>query len=221
MQKKYCQLLIVIASLFVIKGTIAQYPLSVTDIDGNVYSTVRIGNQIWMKENLRTTRYLNGDPIQHMSSNEKWKTTKEGARSAYNNDSLLGKQLGFLYNYHAVYNWRGICPWGWHIPSVYEWEQLIQYLDGASGAGAKLKAVEKWNLKHQPAIGAVPFAALPAGFRNAMGFFDNMGSNASFWSASIREDNVAWFFIINQNDPRLIKVSGSTNYGMSCRCIKD
>ncbi|MCZ2442676.1 MAG: fibrobacter succinogenes major paralogous domain-containing protein, partial [Flavobacteriales bacterium] len=199
----------------------AQYPLTVTDADGNEYPTVRIGNQIWMKENLRATHYLTGEPITQIQLKEDWRNTKEGAWCNYQNDTALAKQYGRLYNYQAVYNWRGICPWGWHIPSLYEWEQLIRYLEGESVAGVKMKAVGKWKNLKQPVIGAVAFQALPAGFRNAMGYFDNLGSNASFWSATLRETNLAWFFIINQDDNRLLKVSGDINYGMSCRCVKD
>lgn len=194
---------------------------TVTDIDGNVYNTIKIGNKIWMKENLRSKRYLNGDSIPFISGNKKWSETTEGAWSYYNNDTSQIRVYGLLYNYYAVYNWRGICPWGWHIPSEYEWQQLILELEGETRAGGKLKSKDGWKSPNTGADNSSRFSALPGGYRNPYGTYDNLGYNAAFWSATQRDEKTAWFYILNYNDTRINKVGGNKNYGMSCRCVKD
>lgn len=202
-------------------GIHAQNMGNVMDIDGNVYNTIKIGKKIWMKENLRTTKYLNGDTIAFVSGNKQWGDIDFGAYCYYNNDTAMIKKYGFLYNYHAVYNWRGICPWGWHIPSVYEWQELIMILEGETKAGGKLKNKDGWKQPNVGADNSSRFSALPSGYRNPYGIFDNEGYNASFWSATERDKQTAWFYILNNADTRINKVGGNKNYGMGCRCVKD
>jgi len=109
------------------------YGDGVTDIDGNEYVTVIIGNQEWMAENLRVTRYNNGDDIPTGLSNEDWGDTTEGAYAIYNNNNDMLEAYGKLYNWYAVDDSRGLCPEGWSVPSHDDWTQLEQYICSALG----------------------------------------------------------------------------------------
>lgn len=102
---------------------------TVADIDGNVYNTVLIGNQCWMKENLKTTRYRDGTQIEYPGINQDtWINNSSGAYAWYDNDVMWRSRYGALYNWHAVNNSAGLCPEGWHVPSDDEWSQLIDFL---------------------------------------------------------------------------------------------
>ena len=100
----------------------------VTDIDGNFYPSVIIGNQEWIAKNLRVTKYNNGDAIPPGFNDTDWFNTTDGAYTIYNNDNIMLEAYGALYNWYAVDDARGLCPTGWHIPSNYEWTQLEQYI---------------------------------------------------------------------------------------------
>lgn len=105
------------------------YSGGVTDIEGNFYPSVIIGNQEWMAENLKTTKYSNGTPIVYPGTdNSAWQNNTTGAYAWYDNDIAWKDSYGALYNWHAVNNSNGLCPTGWHVPSHYEWTQLEQYI---------------------------------------------------------------------------------------------
>ena len=102
---------------------------TVTDIDGNVYNTVRIGTQCWMEENLKTTRYSNGDPLITETDDEIWSTLTTGAYCWYNNDAAAYQApYGALYNWYSVADSRNLCPAAWHVPGDAEWTVLENYL---------------------------------------------------------------------------------------------
>ncbi|TVQ18611.1 MAG: hypothetical protein EA361_01260 [Bacteroidetes bacterium] len=113
-------------------GLASQVPVEpgpVIDIDGNVYTTVIIGNQEWFAENLKTTKYRNGIPIEYPGTNNaSWQNNTTGAYAWYDNDITWKDSYGALYNWHAVNNSNGLCPTGWHVPSHDEWTQLEQYI---------------------------------------------------------------------------------------------
>lgn len=144
---------------------------SVTDYDGNTYSTVRIGNQTWMTENLKVTHYANGDPIPQLSldNDAEWLTTTSGAYCDYADNSDNGNTYGHLYNWYAVNDARGICPAGWHVPSKEEWETLINYLGGVYVAGGNLKATgtQYWKSPNYGATNVSGFNGLPCGIRSS------------------------------------------------------
>ena len=125
MKKTIITIVVIFSSHFII----AQEYDTVTDIDGNVYQTVQIGDQFWMAENLKVTHYQNGDEI---------------PCNVYNDDPSNAAIYGRLYNWYAVDDERGICPEGWHVPSDdeadSEWQILVDYLGGGSVAGGKMKA---------------------------------------------------------------------------------
>ena len=114
---------------------------TVTDIDGNVYKTVKIGSQWWMAENLRTSRYNNGDSIPNLQNSNYW-TNYTLAWSYYDNNSTNHIPFGRLYQWDVVGNgFWDVCPVGWHVPSNAEWNQLISYLGGSAVAGGKMKSI--------------------------------------------------------------------------------
>ena len=125
----------------------------VTLFDGHEYSTISIGNQVWMTENLQTTHYQNGDPIITGLANNEWSSTTSGAYAIYNNDPANIDSYGLLYNWYAVTDNRNICPEGWHVPSNNEWAILANYLIangygfGGNGVdiGKAMAAISGWN----------------------------------------------------------------------------
>ena len=136
------------------------------DVDGNVYKTVQIGEQVWMAENLKTTRYRNRDDILTNLSNSEWINTSSGAMAVYphndvsgiNSESEMVAAYGRLYNWYAVADSRGLCPEGWRVPSDADWTQLTNYVvskgypnsDAAGGAGNALKSRRQVNSPFGP-----------------------------------------------------------------------
>ena len=158
----------------------AQCPSTVMDIDSNVYNVVQIGNQCWMKENLKTTRYVNGDNIMHIPDSMGWDTLQTGAWCIYDNDPVNDSVYGKLYNWWAVMNGasptnavpsniEGICPSGWHVPSESEWDTLILALGGGTVAGGKMKDTILWDTPNAGADNSSGFSALGGGVRGTYG----------------------------------------------------
>jgi uncharacterized protein (TIGR02145 family) len=192
---------------------------SVTDIDGNVYYTVTIGTQEWMVENLKTTKYRNGDPILNITKGTGWGSLSDGAYCSYNNDANKTPIYGLLYNWYAVNDSRNIAPVGWHVPSDAEWSTLITFLGGESLAGDKLKetGTTHWTY-HQPGTtNETGFTALPAGHCDLAGSFFSIRENGHWWSSD------SWFWSVYDHSGDVGRFNGSDNKraGLSVRCVKD
>ena len=139
---------------------------TVVDIDGNVYNTVTIGTQVWMVENLKTTKYRNGDAIPNVTGNASWVALSTGAYCWYNNDAATYKATyGALYNWYAVGDSRNIAPSGWHVATDSEWTTLSTFLGGESIAGDKLKEIgtSHWLSPNTGATNSNGFTAFPGG----------------------------------------------------------
>jgi uncharacterized protein (TIGR02145 family) len=175
-------------------------PEIVTDIELNIYHTVKIGTQIWMVENLRTRTYNDGDTVPMLLE---YSVTDTTPRYIWynNNDFIYRFAYGALYNWYAV-NTGKLAPKGWHVASYNEWMTLINYLGGASVAGGKMKT--KGDLQHgdglwwPPNTGATNesgFSAFPAGECRVMDsiWFNGNNTQAHWWS-STREHNFSWPF---------------------------
>jgi uncharacterized protein (TIGR02145 family) len=135
----------------------------------NAYTTVSIGNQCWMKENLRVSKYRNGEVIPVSSDNVQWSNLNKGSRCLYENDSVLfNLPYGNLYNLYAVIDDKKLCPNGWHVPTDTEWTTLTEYLGGEIIAGGKMKTVGTayWNDPNTGATNESGFSAVPGGFRS-------------------------------------------------------
>jgi uncharacterized protein (TIGR02145 family) len=196
---------------------------TVTDIDGNVYKTIKIGNQIWMAENLKTTKYHNGEPIPNITDNTTWYHLTSGAYCNYNNNSSYVLTYGRLYNWYAVNDNKGLAPEGWHIPSDAEWITLINYLGGVNVAGGKLKesGIVHWQNPNTGATNVSGFTALPGGFRGLGGAFGDIGVSAYIWSATEDNMNKAWFYHMNYSYSMIDRINYDKYHGFSVRCIKD
>jgi uncharacterized protein (TIGR02145 family) len=197
---------------------------TVTDIDGNVYHTVTIGTQVWMVENLKTTRYRNGDPIHNITMTYEWDNMTSGACCDYENTLSNSKIYGKLYNWYAVNDNRKIAPVGWHIPSSVEWDSLVIYLGGRNIAGGKLKekGTTHWYTPNTGATNESGFTALPGGSRYFSGKFLQMGTIGFWWSSTITKKGFAYFLNLSYDEKGLgyykfLRLNG----GLSVRCVKD
>lgn len=198
-------------------------PGPVTDIDGNVYETVMIGDQVWMAENLRTTRMNDGSEIKLITKNQDWNKAGEAALSWYNNDSSLFKvPYGGLYNGFAATD-ENICPAGWHVPDNDEWRQLVEFLGDSSSAGGKLKVegLTQWHSPNKGADNSSSFSALPAGMRYFEGTFSSLSYFTAFWSVNETDNASHNFLSLSYLDSKTTFGSISKKQGFSIRCIRD
>jgi uncharacterized protein (TIGR02145 family) len=195
---------------------------TVTDIDGNTYNTVVIGTQEWMAENLKVSKYRNGDNIVTGLSDAAWNTTTSGAFSIYDNDVANNAIYGKLYNWYAVADPRELCPVGWHVPSDTEWTTLENYLGGDFVAGGKMKAVSTlWVSPNTGATNSSGFTGLPGGFRNNGGTYVNIGSLGYWWSSTQSSSTYAWFRVLYYNLGYVGRNGFPNRYGFSVRCVRD
>lgn len=199
----------------------------VTDIDGNVYHTVTIGTQVWLKENMRAVRYGKGDSIPHIEDGTEWGELNKGAYCNYDKNPANGTTYGRLYNWYAVNDYRNICPEGWHIPTDAEWQILTGFLGGDIVAGGKLKATGTlgqgdglWQDPNADATNESGFSALPGGFRTPAGNFSMLSENAMFWTSTADQAR-AWNRELSFKYGNAEKHSRELTYGYSVRCIKD
>ena len=195
---------------------------TVTDFDGNVYNTITIGTQIWMKENLKTTHYRNGVNIPQVTDATQWANLTAGAWCNFgnlpDNDAIYGK----LYNWYAVNDARGLAPQGWHIPTDAEWATLTNFLGGESVAGGKMKATTLWALPNTGATNESGFTGLPGGYRWHTGaFFFNNELEGHWWSSSVDIFNYPWNRILDWDRVDVQRLNDQKQYGNSVRCIKD
>ena len=196
---------------------------TVTDVDGNIYHTVTIGTQVWLVENLKTTKYNNGDPIANVTDNTAWNGLTTGAYCNYNNDPLNSTTYGYLYNWYAVNDQRKIAPTGWHVPSDAEWTTLTTYLGGESIASGKLKesGLSHWATPNTGATNETGFTALPGGYRDNNGVFYFVGSTGYWWSYTETYVNYAWYRTMYSYSTTVTRNYCVKTWGNSVRCIKD
>ncbi|HRZ42859.1 MAG TPA: FISUMP domain-containing protein [Bacteroidales bacterium] len=197
---------------------------TMTDYNGNVYNTVQIGTQCWMKENLKTTKYNNGSAIPLVPDNNVWSTLSTPAYCWYNNDySTYGSVHGALYNWFAVET-GNLCPTGWHVPTDAEWTVLTDFLGGSNVAGGPLKetGTTHWNTPNTGATNSSGFTALPGGLRSDYdGLFKNIGIYGYWWSSSAYSPTLFWGRVLCYNNSGVTSGYDDNNYGLSVRCVKD
>ena len=196
---------------------------TVTDIDGNVYRTVKIGSQWWMAENQKVTHYRNGEAMPSITDNTEWSNLTTGAYCNYNNAPDSAATWGCLYNWYAVSDARDIAPKGWHVPTDAEWQTLVDFLAGSSNAGGKMKeaGTAHWLSPNTSATNESCFSALPGGNRYENGFFGLMAYNAYFWSSTESNGLDAWTLRLGYNYSGVLRSSINKHYGFSVRCIRD
>lgn len=163
---------------------------SVTDIDGNVYPTVKIGDQEWMADNLRTTHYQNGDSILHVSVSSEWNDLKSGAWIYFNNDETYNCPNGKLYNWYAASDSRNLCPIDWHIPTNRDWDDFMNSLGGQNMAALRMKTTNGWT-NGSNGTNESGFNSFESGFyrSDAGGIF--YGEHFVYWSKTSFDENLA------------------------------
>jgi uncharacterized protein (TIGR02145 family) len=195
---------------------------TMTDQDGNTYKTITIGDQIWMAENLRTKKYVDGTKISHVKDHTAWFEKASGAYCSYNNtenaDSI--RTYGLLYNGYALASGK-IAPEGWHIPTIEEWNIMIDYLGGNSVAHGHLKesGLVHWNSPNTDADNLSGFTALPGGFRECMEFMEHSRSGW-WWTASGVNPNIRTV-VLDYYYGEVCYAMQTNNKGLSIRCVKD
>ncbi|MFC0878603.1 fibrobacter succinogenes major paralogous domain-containing protein [Saccharicrinis sp. FJH2] len=197
--------------------------LIVSDVDGNVYSTVRIGPQIWMAENLKTTKLNDGTEITQATDNAEWGALTGPGCCWYDNDKNTNEPLfGPLYNWYTVESGK-ICPEGWHVPSDAEWTTLATFLGGESIAAGKLKdaGTSLWIAPNAAATNEYGFSVRPGGYRNYTGAFGSINYYGYLWSATENNTTTAWYRSLYYNSGNMVRNSIDKKTGYSIRCVKD
>jgi len=197
---------------------------TVTDIDNNVYNTVTIGTQTWMVENLKTKRYRNGDNVPVVNDPVSWENLTTGACCYYNDNSNNAGTYGLLYNWYAASDSRNIAPEGWHVPSLAEWDILINYLGGQFAASYKLKesGTMHWIQTDDNVTNASNFSALPGGSRAYnTGVYNNIGFLGSWWTSSKDANILSFCKVMFTSDGQVTLYWQDRRNGMSIRCLKD
>ncbi len=186
-------------------------------------STVIIGSQVWITQNLNVITFANGDPIPEAKTYEEWKKAGDEKKPAwcyFGNDPKHGVNHGKLYNWYAVIDPRGLAPQGWHIPSDEEWTIMVEYLRGETSAGQNIKSTsgwpENWNGNNKSGFGA-----LPGGYRYPTGTFASLGRVGNWWSSSQDGNTYSWYRYLDSITGKVLKLEMEKSIGMSVRCVKD
>lgn len=199
-------------------------PLSdtVIDIDGNIYHSVTIGTQVWMLENLRTTKFNDGTPIPEVMVYDSWSELETPGFCWYYNDSATyGSNDGILYNWYAVSTGK-LAPKGWHIPSEEEWIELASFLGGQDIAGGKMKesGTAHWFTPNNGATNESGFTAFGSGFRSKDGRFGSHLTFTGFWSSSQKWGwGICYLLSFDRRD--LYTYLIFKEEGFSVRCVRD
>ncbi len=197
---------------------------TVTDYDGNVYQIVTVGSQQFIDQNLKVTHYNNGDIIPNISDNLQWNALTGGAYCNYDNDVNNGLIYGRLYNWYAITDSRKICPNGWHIPTLSEWDILIGFLGGNHVAGGKMKETGTlhWKSPNSGATNESGLTGLPAGHRYYDGYFFWLTESGSWWAPIPEHPDSILSIGLNYSWPDAVYLLGAGGYkqnGFSVRCM--
>jgi uncharacterized protein (TIGR02145 family) len=217
--------------------TIASFSCSdqISDYDGNVYNTVQIGTQCWMKENLKTTHYSDGTNLVDGTNITVSYDYNTKYHFDFNDNPVFTQIYGKLYTWAAVMNEasgsinfpsgvNGVCPFGWHMPSNAEWGLLSTYLGGNLVAGGKLKMASpsQWNSPNTGATNSSGFTGLPGGDKLYYnGDYVNLGSTGYFWSTSEYDVDKGWSFFIMHDSQEFDSFQMYKGMGLSVRCLRD
>lgn len=195
---------------------------TISDIDNNLYDTVRIGVQTWFTKNLKTTHLNDGTEIINITLQNEWSAATTPAFCWYNNDEISYKETyGALYNGFTIQTGK-LCPSGWHVPTSTEWSTLINYLGGYNVAGGKLKetGTTHWQSPNNGATNEVGFTALPGGYRESDDFY-GLGNSGLWWSSTKYEPTHAWSESIQSVEVGMNLTTGRyLGSGLSVRCLK-
>lgn len=214
-------------------------PITAKDVDGNVYPTITIAGKTWMVENLRTRRYRDGSSIANITDNTQWAASEDGAYCSHNNTPLQDTKYGYLYNWFAVVDSRGIAPEGWHVATDAEWSDLETYLiangynyDGSVVGNKIAKSLVSTTGWISSVNIGVPgnelsknngsgFSAFPAGSRSKTGKFNDFGYYGGWWTSTERDSLNAFSRVLFYSIKSLNRETYITTTGLSVRCVMD
>ena len=202
---------------------VLQIQEEVKDIEGNVYKTVRIGNQTWMAKNLKTTKFNDGTAIELVTDGAAWAALSTPGYCWYNNDAASYKATyGALYNGYTVSSGK-LCPIDWHVPSDADWTILTNYLGGESVAGSKLKetGTSFWVSPNTGATNESGYTALPGGLRYHDGSFHDFGFSGYWWSSTEYSTARAYFRYMDYEYSNVFRFNNLKKIGFSVRCLRD
>jgi uncharacterized protein (TIGR02145 family) len=221
-------------SFFIFRGISCVEEPYVTDPDGNVYRTVKIGSQCWMAENLKASKYSDFSSIPTVADYNAWSALTTPAHYWFNDGDYTGDSAMYVEIYGMLYNWyavntttngnKNICPPGWHVPSHTEWLTLVNSLGGTAVAGGKLKerSFFYWNNPNTGATNQTGFSAISAGFRNPDGnFTDYIGTNGHWWSTSEYSATNGLFMGLGHATGSALISNMNKKSGFAVRCVKD
>jgi len=225
------QVQLIIAPLFLLAfGLTGCGKNAIKDIDGNKYKTIKIGTQIWMAENLKTTHFNDGTSIEQISKYDDWKDLISPAYCWYANDSANKEVYGALYNWYAV-NTKKLCPKGWHVPTDEEWKALQIHLgdDGIAGLALKEAGNSHWRKPNSDANNSSGFNALPGGYRDYEGPFNLLRADAFWWTSSESRwysnpdstPHLAFYRNLRYDTNDIYRNASPKNFGFCVRCIMD
>jgi len=198
-------------------------PDPVTDIEGNIYRTIQIGEQVWMAENLKCTLLSDGTEIPCVADDSEWGDLTTSGYCWYNNDEAENKDTyGALYNYYTVSS-DILCPDGWHVPSYGDWEEMRALLGDTATGGGKLKekGTIQWSSPNTGADNSVGFTAVPSGIRYFEGTYNSASFFTSFWSSTESGIDKAWYLSLYYKDAVASINKTSKKDGFSVRCVKN
>lgn len=193
------------------------------DPDGYEYKTVEIGDQVWIAENLRTSKYNDGTLIKYVTDPTEWSQLSTGAYCFYENNVGNNDIYGKLYNFYAV-DTKKLCPVGWHVPSDEEWTKLIIFLGEENTAASKMKSTSGWsdfNGKPGKCTNESGLSVLPGGSRSTSGAFSEIGDNGNWWSYTEYLVRNAWYRYLYYNYFKVYRDVCDKGYGLSVRCLRD
>jgi uncharacterized protein (TIGR02145 family) len=198
----------------------------VNDIDGNAYNTVTIGTQVWMAENLKTTKYNDNSTIPLVTAASAWATLTTPSYCWYNNDAATYKATyGALYNWYTVdvasNGGKNVCPRGWHVPTDAEWTTLTTYLVIYSGNKLKETGTTHWTTPNTGATNETGFTALPGGYRDTAGSYYYVGDDGNWWSSTEYSAAHAWVRNMNYSNIDVGRYYNYKLFGFSVRCVRD
>ena len=191
------------------------------DADSNYYAVVRIGWQTWMAENLKTTRYQNGEPIYKMYYASQRNTLYRGSYCWYNNNEATYKNIyGALYNQYTTVNPDILCPAGWVVPATWDWQILTDHLGDNAGGKMKATGTEYWDSPNSSATNESGFTGLPGGARNIAGYYGQLGEYGHWWSSTHNDFITGWHRSLYHGNGYIGANSFNNDSGFSVRCIK-
>jgi uncharacterized protein (TIGR02145 family) len=218
-------------SEWTVYGAPVTFNSKVADVEGNLYSTVNIGSQVWMAENLRATKFNDGTPIPNITDNTEWINFSGAAYCWYKNEIQYKPTMGALYNWYTI-EVGGLCPAGWHVPSDVEYSTMEIFLGmdpdsvnlwGWRGTdqGSKMKSVSDWS-NDGNGTNSSGFTGLPGGYRYAVtGVFYSLGDLTYWWTSTQHDEDRGWYRFLKGTNTDVYRASTSKKGGKYVRCVKN